>query len=398
MTRSIVTLALAVCALSASAQSPLLSPSDRAEMAAALPRQCATHEADASRAPEVNALLRDLIGTGRTNLAAVTVPVAFHVLYVDSRRSSEGNIPQSLIDAQIAVLNAAYSATGYRFVLASVDRTNNSKWFGATPGSRNESQMKDALAVSPATTLNVYSTKPGQGLLGWATFPWDYPETDTRHGVVVHYASLPGGGLAPYDQGDTGTHEVGHYLGLYHTFQGGCTGSGDYVADTPAEASAAYGCPGGRDSCPGGGLDPIANFMDYTDDACMIEFSSGQGTRMVAATSQYRPSLGGGAFTGGVAKAGAGEASTARTAAGVQAAPNPFRGQTALRYTLDAEAAVRVAVYDVLGREVALVTDETQPAGTYAAIFDATGLSAGTYVYRVAIDGAVTTGRVTLQR
>jgi len=222
----------------------------------------------------------------------VTVQVWWHVI-----RTGVGNatdIPQSQIDAQIAVLNNSYSgATGgyntpFRFVLAGVTRTTNSTWYNACPNSSAESQMKSATRVGGATTLNIWSTG-ACGYLGWATFPWSYSSAPSLDGVVILYSSVPGGTAAPYNQGDTATHEVGHWLGLYHTFQGGCSGSGDYVSDTPAERSPAYGCPTGRDSCRGqAGLDPIENFMDYSDDYCMYKFTSGQSARMDSLSLQYR--------------------------------------------------------------------------------------------------------------
>jgi hypothetical protein len=224
------------------------------------------------------------------DLGTVNIPIRWHVLRSGTAQS-QGNIPDSWINAQVNVLNQAYQGTGFSFTLASIDRTTNSRWYTGCYSSGNERKFKQALAIDPANNLNIYSCRPSSGILGYARFPNSYPESSYMHGVVLLDQSLPGGNASPYNLGDTGTHEVGHYLGLYHTFQGGCTAPGDSVADTPYESSPAYGCPTGRDTCASAGLDPIYNFMDYTDDACMDEFSTGQSDRMHALTSQYRPSI-----------------------------------------------------------------------------------------------------------
>ncbi len=199
-------------------------------------------------------------------------------------------IPDSQIYDQISVLNAAFEGTGWSFNLVSIDRTTNATWYTCSGGAC-ESAMKSALRKGSADDLNIYSNNMGGGLLGWATFPSSYVASPLNDGVVILSASMPGGSAAPYNLGDTATHEVGHWMGLYHTFQGGCTNSNDSVSDTAAEKSAAFGCPTGRDTCATAkypGADPITNYMDYTDDACMFIFSTGQDLRMDQQFSTYR--------------------------------------------------------------------------------------------------------------
>lgn len=297
--RLTVALALAtVVGAPSAAATPLAEPHPEDCRAPASGAARGGYRHDALAAPAVDPLAgwrATADGADFTAAAAGTVmiPVAFHVLREGSSRA-EGNVRRSMIDAQIRVLNESFAgrtggvATAFEFELISVDRTTNTEWYHLGYGSREERVAKSALRVGGAETLNIYSALLDANLLGWATFPSAYAQHPTWDGVVILWSSMPGGGAEPYDEGDTATHEVGHWLGLYHTFQGGCNRWGDYVEDTAAERSPAFGCPEGRDTCAKPGLDPIENFMDYTEDACMDAFTSGQSLRMDESWAAFR--------------------------------------------------------------------------------------------------------------
>ena len=267
-------LTVALSAVTTRAMTAAEGPSDRALAALAQDNgngnaygkiRCGTKDLDEATARAADDYARAMFAQvgGSRAAGAAPIPVYWHVIN-NGTGIANGDIPSSQINEQIKVLNEAYASAsaGYSFVLAAVDRTTNAAWYTATNGTTAERNMKNALRQGSADDLNIYSNNMGGGLLGW-----------------------------PYNEGDTATHEVGHWLGLYHTFQGGCSTSGDLVSDTAAERSPAYGCPVDRDSCVGKkfpGLDPITNFMDYTDDACMFTFTSGQVARIDAQWTTYR--------------------------------------------------------------------------------------------------------------
>jgi hypothetical protein len=230
------------------------------------------------------------VSTVRATLlpGSVKIPTYFHVISAAPLTAEEQARRTDQVTRQVKVLNRAYSGrsatgaanTAFRFTLQQLNFVVDADWATMSYGSPEELEAKEALRVGGPGTLNVYAADIGDGLLGWATFPQSYASEPSADGVVLLDESMPRGTAAPYNKGDTGTHEVGHWLGLYHTFQGGCAKQNDLVEDTPAERSPAYGCPEGRDTCRAAGLDPIENFMDYSDDVCMDRFTAGQATRM----------------------------------------------------------------------------------------------------------------------
>jgi hypothetical protein len=224
---------------------------------------------------------------------AATVPVYIHVVTPDG---IEGNVPLSKVREQVRVLTLSFGGayggvdTGFSFRLVSADWTVNADWYNAGPNTKGEREMKQALHQGGPDALNIYLTTAGI-YLGWAYFP-SIVKSESRaylDGIVVDWKSLPGMGLYPnFDLGFTATHEAGHWLNLYHTFQGGCNHNGDYVDDTPPQRTPSFGCPEGKDTCSDPGLDPIHNYMDYSDDPCYNQFTQGQAGRMRDAWNFWR--------------------------------------------------------------------------------------------------------------
>ncbi len=263
--------------------------------------RCAVQELDADAVAAVNEFFGSLstmrqLGNPLVarSTASVNVPVVVHVL-ASGPEESQGNVSDVAIAEQMNVLNAAFggtfggAATAFQFSLVGVTRTIDPQFSVLEFGTATELTVKQALRQGDAGTLNIYIAESDSGTLGYATFPWDFPTAPVLDGVVVVYQTLPGGSFAPYNEGDTLVHEVGHWLGLFHSFQGACGSIGDDIADTGPEFSPAFGCPVGRDSCGGDNTsDPVNNYMDYSDDFCLLEFTPGQAERMDMFSAIFR--------------------------------------------------------------------------------------------------------------
>jgi hypothetical protein len=253
-----------------------------------------------TRQPGLDAVdqIEQRISRARKVKTAVTIPVWVHVINKGSGFAN-GDLPEAMIRQQIRVLEDSYSGrtggagSGFDFQLAGITRTTNRTWFEKMAiDFEVELEAKTALKRPGSDTLNIY-TVDGGPYLGFAYYPDILlnPQYAVLDGVVLDWRSLPGGTFEIYSEGDTAPHEVGHWLALYHTFENKCSSKGDFVADTPAEFSPAFLCPVGRDTCAAAskpGVDPIFNFMDYTQDSCMFMFTPGQVDRMQAAWTAFR--------------------------------------------------------------------------------------------------------------
>lgn len=251
---------------------------------------CGVREPDRQTVEFVESLLTDFRKSFRAEeKATVRVPVVVHMI----TKGREGNYPNKVVERWIDNLNAGFSSTPFQFELVQVNRIHNRQWHeDCGVGTRNHANMTRRLAVNTAKTLNVYVCRPVPAT-GMGTFPFMFPHGDKRHSVVIHSSAMPHGqGRTEIStHGYVLVHEVGHYLGLFHTFQGGCQNR-DEVADTPGQSGPTNGCHGFRDTCPEPGADAVTNYMDYANDLCWDQFTPGQIQRMVEMTALFRPALG----------------------------------------------------------------------------------------------------------
>ena len=248
------------------------------------------------------------------------IPVVVHVVW----RTEAENISDEQIQSQIEVLNQDFRKTNadvgqvpavwqsrvadarVEFALASTDPDGNPS-NGVTRTQTNVAGFgMNGNPVKSAATggadpwpsdryLNMWVCQLASNLLGYAQFPGGQPETD---GVVILHSGFGTTGTAapPFDRGRTATHEIGHWLNLFHIWGDdgtGCNGT-DEVDDTPNAAEENVGCPTfPHVTCSNGpDGDMFMNYMDYTNDACMYMFTEGQVTRMQAALDGPRSSIG----------------------------------------------------------------------------------------------------------
>jgi len=247
---------------------------------------CGTPEQNEEKADASDDVVRKWRQTGdarRLEVVPIIIPMFFHIINYDSTIILSTTDVQNQLD----VLNEAFLPY-FSFEQIDTQYTQNAEWFYEK---KYDNDMKKELRQGGCNTLNVY-VNSGVGYLGYARFPDDCDDNLEEDGVVLNYGTVPDGEIEGYNYGHTLTHEVGHWLGLYHTFHGGCKGKGDHVDDTPAHTVNDSCHDTMQDTCEKkAGLDPLSNFMNYTPDECMNTFTAGQFERMISHWKEYRSAV-----------------------------------------------------------------------------------------------------------
>lgn len=254
----------------------------------------------------------------RLNLVNTSVVVVIHIVLPDPTVVTDAQINQ-----QLQILNATFNgtqsdagnipsffasllgSTGIKFCLAQrapngdatngvLRKTTNRSSFNYLTEDIKYNDTGGSDAWNTENYFNIWICLMSDNILGYASFPDE--GLTVEQGVVIDYRSLPGGAYAQYNQGKTLVHETGHYFNLYHIWgddDGQCTGT-DFVDDTPNQGDASKGCFTGirTDNCTASGTGIMyQNYMDYSFDNCMLLFTRGQASRMVAAAELFRPGL-----------------------------------------------------------------------------------------------------------
>lgn len=380
-----------------------------------------------------------------------TIPIIFHVIHTGQAVGTGYNLSLTQINSQITRLNADYrklnsdfntyctqsglsslaadceitfcaakvSPTGSVLAEPGVDRIlASSKGWTNPPYTASsaylENTVKAGSSWDPTKYFNVWVTEMGGGILGYAQFPTipagTAPVTDmvgmgggaSTDGVVVNYLNLGVSGTAnaPYNLGRTLTHESGHWLGLWHIWgddNGACTGT-DYVTDTPNQGSENYTCPTTNgavvtDGCTAASPGVLyQNYMDYSDDKCMVMFSAGQKARIqaVMANCVRRASL----STSTVCSTATGIDENSSNAE-ISIFPNPTNGELNVTVDLLNTQDFTISVINTLGQTIKEIKQTQSNGGTVK--IDLSSNSAGVYFVTLKSKTLSKTKRIILQ-
>ena len=215
----------------------------------------------------------------RSRNEAIHIMVAWHVV---TNSSGAGNYSDQSIYDIMEILNSNYQEHNFFFTLDTIDRTENSTWFSSWEDA-NASQGMQELAIDPYHYLNIYTADLNAiGVEGYSYLPNSWANNSYMQSVNLDYRSLSAGWII--------THEVGHHLGLPHTFQNNCTEPNDGIDDTPQhDESGLWSCNQNQDTCPNDpGNDPVYNYMNYSG-TCQNEYTQGQEDRQHYMTENYHP-------------------------------------------------------------------------------------------------------------